>query len=98
MDHELCSHEFSNMLHSVIDQAKSKREEAEIIIEIISETGLINNGHQDQLDVKTLLLVTLRLRLLEQFCKSLLNTFPVKGMVIHSIVILFNTLSRTIRH
>lgn len=79
---ELSSDEFSTLLHDIIDDVTSKREKAEVDIDNFAyrlSNTLSVGGSVDQVDVKRLLCITMRLRLAEHFCEALLATSTAHG-------------------
>lgn len=67
------------MLHEVICDVVSKREAAEIEIDHFADS-LWKGRQADAVDIKRLLCVTMRLRLVEHFCESLLGTMTAHGI------------------
>jgi hypothetical protein len=78
---DLSLEEFTALLNDVFNDAINKREKAEVVIDAFAH-ALETNGNgnvEEKVDVKKLLVVAMRLRLVEQFCQTLLATAPAYG-------------------
>jgi hypothetical protein len=79
---DLSSEEFTALLNDVFNDAINKREKAEVAIDAFAHALETTNGNghvEEKVDVKKLLVVAMRLRLVEQFCQTLLATAPAYG-------------------